>query len=131
MEHALDHWRAVHEDSDLLAIDRDGVLTVWDTRGGVAPDDTRLTGVQRELYLACDRCCSAHELATTIGRSLGTTLDLDMVQAELAPLVDAGLVMTDGRRYLALARLLGDRRLPRKFLVQLAIGIGRERTGVT
>ena len=95
-------------------------------------DDTRLTGVQRELYLACDRCCSARELATTIGRSLGTTLDLDMVQAELAPLVDAGLVMTDGRRYLALARLLGDRRLPRKFLVQLAIGIGRrERTGVT
>ena len=31
LEHALDHWRAVHEDSDLLAIDRDGVLTVWDS----------------------------------------------------------------------------------------------------
>jgi len=127
LQHAIDRWRSVHARSELLAIDQDGALIIWDTRGDKPPADTRLTGVQRELYLACDRACSARELATTLGRSTGVHVDVQDVHAELRPLVEGGLVMSDGRRYLALARLLGDRALPMRFMTQLALSVGRRR----
>jgi hypothetical protein len=90
-----------------------------------------LVGFGREVYLACDRCCSARELATSLTTSLDSRVSVDRVRDELAPLVDAGLVMTDGRRYLSLARLLGGRPMPAKFLVQFALGLVTEHGDVT
>jgi len=123
LEDAVVAWRSRHADSDLWAVDSDGVLVIWDTRHGGAPADTRLVGLERELYLACDRCQSPRELATSVSNSMGSPVPVDTVHAALAPLVDAGLVMTDGRRYLALARLLGDRPVPAKFLLRFALGL--------
>jgi hypothetical protein len=99
------------------------LLVVWDTRGGIAPTDTHLSGLERELYLACDRCASDVEVATTVGRSRGRPVSVDTVTETLARLMDAGLVFTDGRRYLALARSLGDRPVPSSFLLRFALDL--------
>jgi len=131
LEDAVVAWRSCHADSHLFAIDNDGALVIWDTRGGCVPTETRLVGFGREVYLACDRCCSARELATSLTTSLDSRVSVDRVRDELAPLVDAGLVMTDGRRYLSLARLLGGRPMPAKFLVQFALGLVTEHGDVT
>jgi hypothetical protein len=39
--------------------------------------------------------------------------------------------MTDGRRYLALARLLGDRQVPAKFLLRFALSLATPHDGLT
>ena len=130
LEDAVVGWRSRHADSDLWAIDDDRQLVIWDTRRPGAPVDTRLDGLERELYLACDRCQSARELATSISRSIDDPISGDAVSAALAPLVDAGLMVTDGRRYLALARLLGDQPVPARFLLRFALGLAGPDDGV-
>src|SRR3954454_12918905 len=119
----VDAWRSRHADCDLWAADNGRVMVIWDTRRPGAPVDTRLVGLERELYLACDRCQSPRELATSASSSIGEAVSVDEVRAALAPLVDANIVMTDGRRYLALARLLGDRPVPGRFLLRFALGL--------
>ena len=120
LELAVGQWRTSHESSAMWLVDNGESLVVWDMRLGVAPTDTHLTGLERELYLACDRCCSANELAATIGRSSGSPISTETVIATLAPLLDSGLVMSDGRRYLALAVPIGDRQIPSRFLARVA-----------
>ena len=117
---AVTRWRDLHGSSDMWWVDDGTTLVVWDLRSGATATTTSLTGAERQLYLACDRCCSAAELATLMRRH-GSEVDSPAAVAEtLAPLVAAGIVMSDGRRYLSLAVGLGDRQIPTKFLASLA-----------
>jgi hypothetical protein len=114
-------WQDCHADSDLWIADDGDVLTVWDTRWGAPPTDRHLTGLERELYVACDRCVSARELSVTLSVGRGDPISPCQVAEVAQSLVDEGLMMTDGRRFLALARQLGERPVPHRFLVQLAL----------
>lgn len=120
LRRAVSDWRAVHATSDMWWVDDGQSLAVWDMRSGAAPTPTTLTGLERELHLACDRCRSAAELVTHMRRVGFDAVSTESVVDALAPLLAAGLVMTDGRRYLALAVGLGDRKIPRKFVASLA-----------
>jgi hypothetical protein len=120
LEQAVAQWRSLHERSGMWLVDNGESLVVWDMRLDAAPTDTHLSGLERELYLACDRCCSPTELAATISRSHGSPVSKETVIETLAPLLDSGLVMSDGRRYLALAVPLGERQIPSRFLARVA-----------
>ncbi len=123
LRRAVARWREVHSTSDMWWVDDGETLSVWDMRSGAAPTTTSLTGIERALYLASDSCCSAAELATHMRRAGFGAMTAEAVVDSLAPLVTEGLMMSDGRRYLALAVALGDRRIPPKFVAAMARGL--------
>ena len=94
----VEEWQEVHEGSDLVAFDRDGRLLVFDYRPAAMEQVTVLTGLERDLLVACDRVRSLGGLARSL--SLGGE---EKVEKTLAPLLDRGLVIREGDRVLALS----------------------------
>lgn len=99
----LEEWQEVHESSDLVAFDRDGRLLVFDYRPAAVAEVTVLSGLGRELLLACDRVRSLGGLA----RSFSLGGDREMEES-LASLLDLGLVVREGDRVLALPVPVGS-----------------------
>lgn len=93
----LEEWQEVHQRSDLVTFDRDGRALVFDYRPKAVEEVTVLSGLERELLLACDRVRSLGGLA----RSLSLRADRE-VEESLAPLLDRGLVVREGNQVLAL-----------------------------
>ena len=88
-------WKTTWQHAELLSMDVDGRLILLDTRPVAAGPMTVLTGLDRDLYLACDAITeSAQFPASSLPR--------------LDAMVDRGLVMKHGARYLSLAVALGD-----------------------
>ncbi len=92
---AIDEWRASHEQSELLAEDREERLYVWDLRPMAARMLTVLEGLPRVLYLACDEVRSRKSLDR-----LGCPKE---VEEALVPLLADGLMVRDGDSLLSLA----------------------------
>jgi ribosomal peptide maturation radical SAM protein 1 len=96
-------WKAVHQHS-LLSYDDDGArLTLTEGRPGFDRDElTVLDGEHRLLYLACDDVATVRTLASLLTRETGRSVDDAEVGATLAPLVEQGLMLREGRSYLSL-----------------------------
>jgi ribosomal peptide maturation radical SAM protein 1 len=101
---ALRTWQRVHRTSALFFADDGENLVLCDLRPIAKKHFTTLRGIDRLLYRACDAAADIRQLADSCGVSQGE------VTERLQPLVDAGLVIVDGMRYLALAIPLGDYR---------------------
>lgn len=93
---AVDTWQRVHGRSDLFSIDVDGRLLVWDFRPVARQVLTVLTGDDRRLYQACDQVADI------------SALPGDDIHRRVARLVDAGLMIADRDKYLALAVPVGE-----------------------
>jgi ribosomal peptide maturation radical SAM protein 1 len=105
---ALRAWKRNHRRSELVSMDVDGHLLVWRARPRRAGALRDLTGVDRAIYLACDRIADFATLADT-ARRLGCD-DESEVRRRLEWLVSEGLLIVDGDRYLALAIPVGEYR---------------------
>jgi ribosomal peptide maturation radical SAM protein 1 len=88
-------WKTRWRHSELLSLDLDGRLVLFDTRPRAAAPVSVLTGEDRQLYLACD--------AITERGALGACSD-----GRLTAMTDRGLMLSDGGRFLSLAVPLGD-----------------------
>ncbi|HVR38492.1 MAG TPA: RiPP maturation radical SAM C-methyltransferase [Thermoanaerobaculia bacterium] len=99
---ALRDWRRLAGRSDLFSIDTGDHLIIWDLRPIATRSLTVLPAEQRLLYLACDAVTDARQLATQLSRTV------EEITSALAPLLEQGLILQDGARYLALAVPLGD-----------------------
>ena len=107
VEAALKAWRAGARRYELLAIDENDVLTLVDTRPASRAALTVLTGIDRDIYLACDSVTDADR----VGRALetgGRTATREEILGRLAAMVDRGVVIEDEHQFLALAVPLGD-----------------------
>lgn len=102
-------WKRTHARSELVSVRRRDRLAIVDLRPDAVSRLTVLVGVDRTLYEACDGLADVRRLAAIAGPE---TQDRDIV-ARLQPLVDRGLLVTDGQRYLALAIPLDEYR-PRR-----------------
>jgi len=84
------------------------------------------------LYKACDEAKGLPSLARILNRSRKRRLDLSQLQDRFGPLVDRGLVVTEGDRFLALAVPLGEY-VPREAVgrrfYETARGMGRRLRG--
>ena len=90
-------WKTAWRHAELLSVDFDQRLVVFDTRPRAAAPLSVLTGEDRELYLACDAVTDASQLDhSSAGR--------------LKSIAERGLMLNDGARYLSLAIPLGDYR---------------------
>ena len=95
----LTRWRDVHPRSKLAAVDRRGGLVIHDQRPAAREERTVLSGVERTLYLACDRARSAAALQAIVGESCS----MEQLRGLLRPLLERGLMLELRDRFLSLA----------------------------
>ena len=105
---AIRAWKAHQHTSELFALERDDGLWIWDQRPGAVEPLTVLTGVDRDLYLACDGIQRPEGLSGILRRAGAAATTSADVERCLQPLVDQGLMMRDGNRYLSLAIPAGE-----------------------
>jgi ribosomal peptide maturation radical SAM protein 1 len=108
LEREVRAWRRLEEKQDLFSVDTGKDLLLWDLRPAGRSPLTVLGGADRLLYQACDSACDLRQLDEMLGRSIEGPLSPDAIEQRLAPLVERGLLVRDGSRYLALAIPLGE-----------------------
>jgi hypothetical protein len=84
----------------------DGKLAICDTRPAARTAVTILEHLDRELYLHCDAIADIRRLVE-VAASQGVAAGEEAIAARLEPLCGNGLLLRDGRRYLALSVRLG------------------------
>jgi hypothetical protein len=103
----LRQWRRVKPGSDLLSVRLDDRLLIWDFRPVAREALTVLTGVDRDLYQACDQIADMTRLSA-VAESASHPMTSDEIGDRLRPLVERGLILKDGGRHLALAIPVGE-----------------------
>ena len=88
-------WKTTWRHSELVSIDINGRLLLFDTRPRARYRISMLAGEDRELYLACDAITDSSQVDASSAARLDT-------------MVDRGLMLKDGGRYLSLAVPIGD-----------------------
>lgn len=88
-------WRTTWRHAELVSVDLEDRLVIFDTRPRAAAPVSLLTGDDRALYLACDGITDSSQL--------------DPSQAARLPSLTArGLMLNDGSRYLSLGIPIGE-----------------------
>jgi ribosomal peptide maturation radical SAM protein 1 len=124
LEEKLRAWSRLSGKHDLFSVGRGGRLLVWDPRPASRAPLTVLQGVDRTLYEACDCASDARRLGESVAASDGGPISTEEVARRLEPLVERGLMVRDGSRYLALAIPLG-RYSPPAPVVERFYGLAR------
>jgi ribosomal peptide maturation radical SAM protein 1 len=88
-------WRTTWKHAELVSVDLDDRLFLFDTRPRAAAPLAVLTGEDRALYLTCDAITDA----STLGAASA---------ARLQALAAGGTMLNDGAQYLSLAVPVGD-----------------------
>jgi hypothetical protein len=105
-------WKAHTGESTLFHADVDGRLAICDTRPAARAAVTVLDDIDRFLYLQCDAMADVRRLVD-IAHADGFEATEASIVERLDPLCAKGLMLRDGRRYLALAVKLGTYKPPR------------------
>jgi ribosomal peptide maturation radical SAM protein 1 len=121
LQAALADWQRVHVESALFSVDSGDRLVVWDLRPVARSTLTELVGIQRDLYLACDRCRSVMSLERDLADASRSSA-VDVVEA-LADLVERNLMVERAGVHLALAIPVGEYRPDVATLTRLAAAI--------
>jgi ribosomal peptide maturation radical SAM protein 1 len=108
LEQKLRAWPRLFETHDLFSVDRGGWLLVWDLRPVSRAPLTALRGADRVLYQACDSASDARRLAEAVASSPDGPIPPREIARRLEPLLERGLMVRDGSRYLALAVPLAE-----------------------
>lgn len=132
LEKGLARWQRLAGKSDLFFAAVLDSLVVCDLRPAAVRPLSVLRGLDRTLYEACDAASDLRQIASRAGRDGLAPLSRDAVAERLEPMLEAGLLLRDGPRYLALAVPLGEYRpSPRvsESLVEAARALGRPGRG--
>lgn len=105
---ATQRWKLASARAAMVWLDGDAGLAIGKF-GWTSGDSTwLLEREQRALYLACDDIRSAAYLRDHLQAARGRPVGEAELQRTLAPLLDAGLMLQEGDRYLGLAVSLAD-----------------------
>ena len=116
----VETWKRVSDRSELLSIDTGESLLIVDLRPVSSAPLTVLAGLDRILYQRCDAVSDLSQLvdaAVAHANSMASPIE---IEKRLAPLVESGLLLRAGMRYLALAIPVGEYRPARGALRQIA-----------
>jgi ribosomal peptide maturation radical SAM protein 1 len=106
----VEAWKEAWPHSVLAFADHGDNLVLYERRPGFDAEElTVLDGVHRALYLACDAARTVASLARQLGEELGTPLRDGDLEKALAELVESGVMLNEGSRYLSLALRMPDR----------------------
>jgi len=99
-------WQKVHSSSALLSIECGENIIIWDLR----PIATRhlwiLSGLDAHFFRACGTLTDLRQLMANLPES--SPLSAADLEARLQPLVDAGILLKQGNRYLGLPIAVGE-----------------------
>jgi ribosomal peptide maturation radical SAM protein 1 len=98
----LQSWQSATGDADMFSIDLGDPVLICDLRPGAKRFLTILSGIDRAIYLAADSITDVRTLSDSQCQSP------DDITRRLTRMVDLGLILRDGQRYLALAIPVGD-----------------------
>jgi ribosomal peptide maturation radical SAM protein 1 len=123
-------WKALGGESSLFHADVGATLMICDTRPAARAAVTVLADLDRLLYLQCDAIADVRRLVEA-ARGEGYDATEESITGRLEPLCVRGLMLRDGRRYLALAVKLGTYKPTRTARRALRTGIAREQIDAT
>lgn len=103
----LRRWMSTH-DAALFMVDVSGRLAIWDLRPASTTPVSVLSGLERFLYLECDAIRGLDALARRVEKQWGQKTARSEIVRCLDSLVERGLMLEQGGRYLSLAVRLGD-----------------------
>jgi len=95
-------WKAEHATAALYALDKQDHLRIIDRRKVAPSPSVILEGAERWVLLACDAITSVQALKDRYLEQDPVAQGWDSLEAVLARLVEAKLVLTDGKHYLGL-----------------------------
>jgi ribosomal peptide maturation radical SAM protein 1 len=101
-------WKEKYKTSDLFSVDKGTHLLIWDLRPIAHKPLEILTGLQKNLYVACDRIYTMNQIRQLVERITGTVTSPQEIEDLLQPLVNCGLMIRNHDTYLSLAIPLGD-----------------------
>ena len=101
-------WKRDGDQSELFSVDVGDRLLIWDLRPISRQPLLVLSGLDRVLYQACDAACDVRQLMQIAGDAGLTAASINGISERLQPLVDQGILLRDGSRYLGLAISLGE-----------------------
>ena len=102
-------WKEQHAASRLAFATEGERLVIFEGRAGFDSDEvTVLDGGHRLLYAACSGARTVQGLAGELSAATGRAVTAGDVAELLEPLVEQGLMLREGDRYLALALALPD-----------------------
>jgi hypothetical protein len=107
VQKAVAEWQSTYEVRDLFSVDQESHLLLWALRPIARAPLTALTGLQRTLYLECDSICSIRRLQEGAAADTRQYVAAADVEESLQPLLERGVMIREGRSYLALAVPLG------------------------
>jgi len=99
-------WKSLGDQSSLFHAEAGAMLVICDTRPAARAAVTVFSDLDRLMYLHCDAIADVRGLVE-IARSEGYEATEESIAERLAPICASGLMLRDGRRYLALAVKLG------------------------
>ena len=93
-----------HFPRSMLSYSDDGErLVLSDDRPTLGTEElTVLSGLHRAVYLACDEVITTTQLREVVTRAVHRKVSAHELAETLAPLVEEGLILRDGRRHLSL-----------------------------
>jgi ribosomal peptide maturation radical SAM protein 1 len=102
---SIDEWKQVHHRSELYIVAYGADILLWDLRPIAEIMITRMGGLEKDLYLACDGVQGVSELARIAEAYLGS-VSKDHIKSLMMNFVDRKLMLTEGDSFLGLAVLL-------------------------
>ncbi len=103
----LDKWKRPANQGDLFSVEAGERLVIVDLRPVSSVPLTLIGGLPRLLYRECDAVRDLSQLAR-VAAGCGLAPAPHAIEEALQPLVDRGLLLREGSRYLALAIPLGE-----------------------
>ncbi len=100
---ALEMWQQAYPLSTLEMVDEGGRLCIHDERPVAVQEMTIFTGLQRDLYLACDEAQSVSQLQRRVTTHTGQAATPEEIEHWLQPMLANKLMLQEGQRFLSLA----------------------------
>lgn len=101
-------WQEVHDKTDLFYVDKGTNLLIFDYRDIASQFIQAISGIERIIYLECDRIHTTQELQHLIKQHFHQELTIENIEELLQELVKRNLMIKEGNKYLSLAIPLGD-----------------------
>ncbi len=125
---AVRSWIGDYRENEMLSMETDDGLLIWDQRGTGAPRQWLLKGRAREVYESCDQIQSLRGIAARLEASGNAEYEADIARLAQA-MTREGLILEDNGLHLALAVRFGKYALPESVLNRIANALDRMGSG--
>lgn len=119
LQDAVQAWIGDYRENEMLSLETEDGLLIWDQRGSSEPRQWLLKGRAREVYESCDQIQSVRGVAARLEASGNAEYGADIARLAQA-MAREGLLLEDNGFFLALSIRFGNYALPETVLSRIA-----------